>query len=268
MTTMQYFHIDAFTHRPFRGNPAGVVPLDEWPADDRLREMAEEHKHAETAFVRLLSDDHPADAHLRWWTPAMEVELCGHATLAAAHTMRHHLGWTPDRVVFDTLSGLLPVAFEGDRIVLDFPARAPLPRARRDAHSAALGGRVGESHSAASHLLCVFPTADDVRALAPDMDALSTFEQYGIIATAPGDHGHDVVSRFFAPRAGVPEDAVTGSAHCAIAPYWSRRLGITTLRCYQASQRGGEILCTHKGDRVLLSGQAVTYLEGRITGLG
>ncbi|MEM1422805.1 MAG: PhzF family phenazine biosynthesis protein [Planctomycetota bacterium] len=264
---MQYFHIDAFTDRPFNGNPAGVVPVDDWPEDDRLRAMASEHKHAETAFVKMLPEDHPADAHLRWWTPAMEVELCGHATLAAAHAMREHLGWARDSVTFDTLSGLLPVAFEGDRIVLDFPARTPVPVDLRDELSAALGGRALETHAVSSHLLCVFGSADDVRAMRPDMDALCAFEQYGIIATAPGDDGHDVVSRFFAPRAGVPEDAVTGSAHCAIAPYWAERTGRTTLNCYQASDRGGEVLCTLAGERVLLSGRAVTYLEGRITGI-
>ena len=261
---MRYFHVDAFTDRPFRGNPAGVVPLEAWPDDAALLAMAGEHKHAETAFVKLLPDGSEADAHLRWFTPAMEVELCGHATLATAHTLRHHLGWTRDRIVFDSLSGLLPVGFFDGRIVLDFPARSPEAIADTVPYQRALGCSVDEVHAASTHLLCVVNDAATVRSLSPDMEALRGFEQYGIIVTAPGDEGYDVVSRFFAPRAGVPEDPVTGSAHCSIAPYWCGRLKTSELECYQASPRGGALRCTMDGDRVHIAGRAVTYLEGTI----
>jgi PhzF family phenazine biosynthesis protein len=262
---MRYFHVDAFTDRPFGGNPAGVVPLDAWPDDAHLLAMAAEHKHSETAFfVRTPGGD--ADFHLRWFTPEVEVELCGHGTLSAAHVLRRHLGWSGDRVVFDSRSGALPVTFEGEEIVLDFPARASAEEAAQmPVVTPALRAAPDALLRSSYNLLAVFATEAHVRTLEPDMGAFRDVDTFGVIATAPGDaSGVDFVSRYFAPKAGVLEDPVTGSAHCTLAPYWSQRLGKDELRARQVSRRGGELRCAMRGERVAIGGRAVTYLEGTI----
>ena len=264
---MRYFHVDAFTSRPFHGNPAGVVPLEAWPADGVLLAMAAEHKHAETAFFVPIADDAVgADFHLRWFTPEVEVELCGHATLATAHVLRAHLGWKQDTIVFDSRSGALPVRFEGERIVLDFPARGVETVEDTgviDAVCAAVGGRPEALYRSLYNLFAVYSHKRAVHELVPDMAAIAALDAFGVIVTAPGA-GHDFVSRYFAPKAGVPEDPVTGSAHTTLGPYWAARLGKQTVTGHQVSARGGEVICTVDGDRVHLAGHALTYLTGEI----
>ncbi len=263
---MQLFWIDAFASQPFTGNPAGVVPLDAWPADALMQRIAFENGLAETAFFVRTGADRFA---LRWFTPTVEVDLCGHATLASAFVVFHELGQAGDRITFDSRSGPLVVTRHSDGFLeLDFPATPP--RAEDDAAlratvSAAIGGAsvtwLGRSPF---DLLAVLPDAAAVRAVAPDLPRIAALGGRGLIVTAAGGDGTDFVSRFFAPQAGVPEDPVTGSAHCALTPYWAARLGKTTLRARQVSPRGGDLLCTLAGERVKLAGRAVPYLRGEL----
>lgn len=258
---LKLYQVDAFTSRLFGGNPAAVVPLEDWLPDETLQALAMENNLAETAFF-IPHKGPEADFHLRWFTPTLEMDLCGHATLAAAHTLKRHLGYKPDSVRFMSRSGLLAVRAEGDRLVLDFPAR---PGRRTDSIadvSAALGRTPSEVWSARD-LMAVFEREEDVRELIPDMAAIEKLDAFALIVTAPGAHC-DFVSRFFAPRAGVPEDPVTGSAHCTLIPYWANRLGKSELHARQVSPRGGELFCRLAGDRVQIGGRCVTYLEGAI----
>ncbi len=250
--------VDAFTSRLFGGNPAAVVPLDGWLLDDVMQAIAAENNLAETAFVI------PGDGcvPLRWFTPTIEVDLCGHATLATAFVLFEYHRPDAREVSFETRSGVLTVRREGGRLTLDFPAR---PGRRIDVASdvvAALGAAPGEAFQARD-LMVVFESEADVRRLAPDMAAIAALDAFAVIATAPGDDV-DFVSRFFAPRAGIPEDPVTGSAHCTLTPYWAARLGRTVLTARQVSARGGELECEQRDDRVLISGQCVEYLRGEI----
>jgi predicted PhzF superfamily epimerase YddE/YHI9 len=252
------YQVDAFTRRLFGGNPAAVVVLDEWLEDELLQAIAAENNLSETSFVIPAADVCP----LRWFTPTVEVDLCGHATLAAAHVLfRHHFP-DRDRIVFRTRSGDLAVARSGDLLVLDFPARPgrriPVDAALVDA----LGARPMEAYLARD-LLAVFETEQEVRAFQPDFQRIASLDALALIITAPGSQA-DFVSRFFAPAAGVPEDPVTGSAHCTLIPYWAERLGRTTLTARQLSPRGGELHCELRGDRVLIGGSAVEYLRGEI----
>lgn len=259
MPTIPVYIVDAFTRRPFAGNPAAVCPLDAWLPDAQMQAMAAEHNLAETAFVV----QEPTEWRIRWFTPAVEVDLCGHATLAAAHVLARHRGLAAAEVVFQSRSGPLPVRFRGDQIELDFPARAG---ARCDAPSAlreGLGANPLEVLRSRDYLV-VLESEAMVRALAPDFARLADVDCLGVIVTAPGDQV-DFVSRFFAPRAGINEDPVTGSAHCTLTPYWAARLKKDTLSARQVSARGGELACTLAGDRVLIAGQAVTYLAGSVT---
>jgi predicted PhzF superfamily epimerase YddE/YHI9 len=207
-----------------------------------------------------------AGYHLRWFTPTVEVELCGHATLASGHVIMTALDPSRNDVSFRSASGRLGVARDGDWRVLDFPARAPVPTDVPPWLPAALGAEVRAFHEApGGNTLAVLNRAADVRDLAPDIPALARgLEDKGIIVTAPGDDV-DFVSRYFAPTFGIPEDPVTGSAHCTLAPYWAHRLGKTTLEARQVSRRGGRLRCTVKGDRILIAGRCVTYLAGTIT---
>jgi PhzF family phenazine biosynthesis protein len=273
--THRVWIVDAFTRTPFRGNPAAVVPLDHWLPDDTLQAMAAEHNLSETAFfvpVRDATAD--ADFELRWFTPAVEVALCGHATLAAAHTIFTHMGLALDTIRFASRrSGVLTVwRDDAGRIVLDFPSRPPAPMPADDprvaALTAALGSGPAEVHASAEDLLCVFEHKRAVHELTPDFAAIGRIAHIrGVICTAPAA-GHDFVSRFFAPAAGVSEDPVTGSAHCMLAPYWAGRLGKRELTGHQVSRRGGEVACTLVGDgstqRVHLAGHAVTYMQGTL----
>lgn len=259
---MQYFHVDAFTTRVFSGNPAAVVPLNHWPDEQTLQHIATENNLSETAFF-LPTPGGPAQYHLRWFTPTLEMDLCGHATLATAHVLFHHLHHRGDSVTFDTRSGVLTVRkhHEG-RLELDFPARPGRSVEVPDDLVRALGIRPAEVY-VARDIMAVYESKKDVLALEPDMDRLSRLEGLGVIATAPAT-SHDYVSRFFAPRAGVPEDPVTGSAQCTLVPYWAERLGKKVLTSRQVSRRGGELWCSLEGERVRVAGHSVTYGTGEI----
>jgi PhzF family phenazine biosynthesis protein len=252
------FQVDAFAGEVFRGNPAAVCPLHEWLPDDRMQAIAAENNLAETAFFAPGRDGYD----LRWFTPTVEVDLCGHATLASAHVVFERLQPGARTVRFSTRSGLLEVARDGDLLVMDFPAlpaeSCPAPAALVDG----LGARPQEVLRAKNYL-AVFDTERQIRALRPDMAALATLAPYAVIVTAPGADV-DFVSRFFAPAHGVPEDPVTGSAHCTLVPYWARRLGKKDLRARQVSARVGELACRDNGVRVAMGGRAVLYLEGTI----
>lgn len=277
---MKLYHVDAFTSKPFSGNPAAVVPVDEWPAETLMRQIAAEQNLSETVFIGPASDS-SADRRLRWFTPAIEVPLAGHPTLAAAHVLWNHEDEVVERLTFESLSGPLTVWHEkqndDDLIVMDFPARPIEPTELNESIVAALGACpaqmhrttefIGEEDDAHPVYIAVYENKRDVLELSPDMKKLCAIEAHGVIATAPGT-SHDFVSRFFAPRAGVDEDPVTGSAHCALAPYWADRLGKNRLTAHQVSARGGDLRCdvttTDQGQRVLLAGKAVTYSVGEI----
>jgi PhzF family phenazine biosynthesis protein len=255
---LRIYQLDAFAATVFRGNPAAVVPLTEWLDDRLLQGIALENNLSETAFFRPRGDGFD----LRWFTPAAEVDLCGHATLATAWLIMNRLEPGRAGVSFQTRSGELAVTRDGGRLAMDFPARPPKPIAPPPGLIEAMGLAPREI-LAARDVLLVYDDAVAVGRLAPDMNALAAVDCFAVCATAPGDDV-DCVSRFFAPREGVPEDPVTGSAHCTLAPYWSHRLGRSTLRCRQISARGGELLCIDRGDRVTIVGECAFYLEGEI----
>lgn len=260
------YQIDAFTDVPFRGNPAAVTLLDRSLDEADFQHVAREMNLAETAFL------HPRDDgsyDLRWFTPEVEVDLCGHATLASAHALWSHFGLSSDvPAVFHTKSGRLTCTRAGDGwIEMDFPAEPPEEIPVPDGLAEALGVPVRWCGANRMDLVVVLSRAEDVRALRPNLAALARFDVRGVVVTAPGDETADFVSRFFAPGAGVPEDPVTGSAHCALAPLWHARLGRTHLRGFQASARGGIVDVETRGERVLLRGQAVTVAEIRLLAL-
>lgn len=254
------FQVDAFTAKPFRGNPAAVVPLERERPDSWMQAVAREMNLSETAFLRARDDGFS----LRWFTPAVEVDLCGHATLASAHTL-----WETGRaeggetIRFHTRSGLLTATRDGEWIAMDFPATAPEATDAPPGLLEALGVPAVEVGRSRFDYLVRVASAEVVRSLRPDMGRLRDVEARGVIVTAEGDDGeHDFVSRFFAPLAGVDEDPVTGSAHCCLSPFWTERLGSESLAGYQASARGGTVLVVLAGDRVRLRGQAVTVMRG------
>lgn len=258
MITLPLYQVDAFAREVFRGNPAAVCPLAAWLPDATLQSIAAENNLAETAF--FLGEN--GRYRLRWFTPAVEVDLCGHATLASAWVVFHCLEPERDTVIFDSHSGPLIVTRDGDRLTLDFPvlpyeAVAPLPELNE-----ALGAVPVETFRSRDYV-ALYDSEEAVLALRPDMARLATLDCLGIIATAPGREC-DFVSRFFAPGAGIPEDPVTGSAHCTLTPLWARRLGKTRLHARQVSARGGELFCAALGERVRISGHAALYLEGTI----
>lgn len=252
------FQVDAFADVPFTGNPAAICPLEEWLPDAVMQSIAAENNLAETAFFVPEGDGYG----LRWFTPAVEVDLCGHATLASAFVLYEKLGYTRNVVKFETRSGTLTVSRNGSLLALDFPSRPALPCEASPGLAAALGGAPREILAARDYLV-VYETEEEVRALRPDMHALMDVDHFAVIVTAPGVK-HDFVSRFFAPAQGIPEDPVTGSAHCTLTPYWSARLGKKQLRAKQISARGGELLLEDRGERVSIAGPAVLYLEGSI----
>jgi PhzF family phenazine biosynthesis protein len=253
------YQVDAFSSKLFGGNPAAVCPLDDWLPDATLQSIAAENNLADTAYYIRKN----GKFHLRWFTPATEVDLCGHATLAAAHVIMDLRREVADgRVVFESKSGELIVHRDGDRYALDFPARPPVETAFDDKLFAALGA-TPRLVLGARDLFCVFDTEAEVLAVQPNMEKLAAVDCFAVIVTAPGTDC-DFVSRFFAPARGIPEDPVTGSAHCTLIPYWAARLGKTKLFARQVSRRGGELWCEHRGDRVTIAGRAVKYLEGTI----
>ena len=251
------YQVDAFTSRLFGGNPAAIVPLTEWLPDATMQSIAAENNLAETAYI--VPNGHRY--HLRWFTPTLEIDLCGHATLASAHVVFRHLHPDWEDVAFDTRSGELKVAREGALLSMDFPSRPPEAGAVDSRLKRALGGKPELVLSSRDYFV-VYASEEEVRALEPNMFELGKVDRF-VIVTAPGK-SCDFVSRFFAPRAGVPEDPVTGSAHCTLIPYWAARLGKSKLRAWQASARGGELLCEDLGPRVKMSGHAVEYLRGTI----
>jgi PhzF family phenazine biosynthesis protein len=255
---LPYYEVSAFTMNPFGGNPAGVCPMDSWLPDSVLQNIAANNNLAETAFVVPRGDNFD----LRWFTTTIEMDLCGHATLAAAAVLFNERGLKGSNVRFHSRSGLLSVARDGDRLTLDFPSRPPTITAAPEALIRGLGAK---PHSVlkARDYLGTFETEAEIRALNPDFAVLKGLDCMGIIVTAPGTDC-DFVSRFFAPGAGVNEDPVTGSAHCTLIPYWAERLGKTKLFARQVSARGGELLCELVGDRVHIGGRATLYLRGEI----
>jgi len=255
------FQVDAFTTRRFAGNPAAVMPLDRFLADAVMQAVAAENNLAETAF--LVPDG--GDYRLRWFTPATEVPLCGHATLASAAVVMERLEPGRNSVVFHSASGPLTVTRTETGYVMNFPVRPSEPVPAPTGLAEALGAVPVEALVDAFNYMAVLESAQVVRALAPDIAAIARLDRSGVIVTAPGDEGYDFVSRYFAPAKGIPEDPVTGGAHCALVPYWAKRLGKTEFRAFQASRRGGEILCRLVHDRVELEGSCVFYMEGEAT---
>ena len=254
------YQVDAFTDALFAGNPAAVVPLDAWLADGLLQSIAAENNLAETAFILPDGDGY----QLRWFTPTVEVPLCGHATLASAHVIFDKLQPGRREVAFTTRrSGTLTVWQSGDLLSMDFPAKPPVPADPPDGMAEALGA-TPRLLLAYDKLFAVFETAGEVKGLAPDFRKVAALPCDGIVATAPGANGIDFVSRYFAPGKGIDEDPVTGGAHCLLVPYWAKRLGKTKLVGRQISARGGTVYGEDRGARVTLSGQAKLYLEGQI----
>jgi PhzF family phenazine biosynthesis protein len=256
---LRQYQVDAFARHVFEGNPAAVVPLVSWLDDAVLQAIAEENNLAETAFFV----PSVKGFHLRWFTPTTEVDLCGHATLATAHVLFEHLGHAGLTLTFETRSGDLMVQRQGKLLVMDFPARPPSPCPPPEALPKGLGQHPVHVLAADDYVV-VFDSEAAIRSIRPDHAHLGTLDLRGVIVTAPGQEV-DFVSRFFAPKYGIPEDPVTGSAHCALAPYWAARLGKTRLQAKQLSKRGGEVLCEVNGNRVMLSGRAVTFMEAECT---
>jgi predicted PhzF superfamily epimerase YddE/YHI9 len=254
------FQIDAFTARRFLGNPAAVMPMERFLADATLQSIAAENNLAETAFMVPAGSDY----RLRWFTPTDEVPLCGHATLASAAVVMERLEPGRATVVFHSASGPLTVRRIAAGYVMDFPQRPCVPVAPPPGLAAALGVVPAEICADEFNYLALLESAPVLRGLAPDMAAIAGLDRSGLSVTAPGDAGYDFVSRYFAPAKGIPEDPVTGSAHCMLAPYWGKKLGQSEFRAYQASPRGGEIICRLTGDRVELEGSCVFYLEGQV----
>ena len=255
------WQVDAFATEVFAGNPAAVCLLDDWPADGVLQAIAAENNLSETAFLVRKAEGFD----LRWFAPAKEVALCGHATLAAAKVLFDLRGWQEEAIRFHTRQrGVLTVAKNGDWFEMDFPALPAHPVATPPGLAAALGAEPRQVLESTDDWLVLLDDEATVRELKPDLAALKKFHCRCIVPTARGDEV-DFVSRAFAPRYGIPEDPVTGSAHCALAPYWAGVLGKDDLRAFQVSARGGEVRCRVAGDRVMLAGQAVVYLEGTIS---
>ena len=253
------YQIDAFTHRMFGGNPAAVVLLDDLLPDRILAAIAAENNLAETAFVVARGDVMP----LRWFTPTVEVDLCGHATLAAAHVLFRYALPSAKRLIFGTRSGNLAVTRDGELLSMDFPSRPGKPVEVSDTLVAALGMRPREAYRARD-LLAIFDSESQIRDFQPDFQRIASLDTFAITLSALGDTA-DYVYRFFAPRQGIPEDPATGSANCTLVPYWAARLGKTELVAKQLSARGGDLRCTLQGDRVLIAGRTVEYLRGEIT---
>ena len=255
---MVEYIVDAFTDRVFQGNPAAVCVLDSWPLEELMQKIAMENNFAETAFVVPEGERW----HLRWFTPEKEFDLCGHATLAAAYVLFRFYRPEAEELVFSTLSGPLTVRRKEGLLEMDFPACTPVRVEVSDEMTAALGVRPREAWRARD-LLCVLDQEEDVVRLCPDLRAIEALGGEICIVTARSGQ-FDCVSRCFAPGCSVPEDPVTGSAHCLIAPYWAKRLGKTELTARQASARGGTLLCRLEGDRVFLAGQAALFAKSEL----
>lgn len=255
------YQVDAFTDQIFGGNPAAVCPLESWLPTETMQKIAMENSVAETAFFIPL--DH--GFHIRWFTPEFEMDLCGHATLATAHVLIQHLGYKNHKIKFQSNSGELSVITDGNLLTLDFPSRMPVPA---DAPQIILDGVMEKPLEVlkARDYVLVYEDEETIRRIRPNVGVLNqiNIDPGGIIVTAPGKDV-DFVSRFFTPQASIFEDPVTGSAHCSLIPFWAERLGKNELTALQVSPRIGKLFCKNAGQRVLISGNAVTYLEGLIT---
>lgn len=260
------YQVDAFTDKPFSGNPAAVCPLDHWIPDDVMQAIAMEMNLSETAFFVPKSGKR-GEYDLRWFTPAVEVDLCGHATLASGYVVYNHLDTDLETITFHTRSGALGVGRRNDLIELDFPSNPPAPIDDSNEISA-VSLALGATPSAVLHAyttVAVFDNQSDVAALKPDFSAVSKLKLPWLAATAPADDDEcDFVSRFFVPTAGVDEDPVTGSSHTILTPYWAERLGKQHLEARQISRRGGTLYCEYAGDRVKIAGQAVEVMAGEL----
>lgn len=256
------YQVDAFASEVFRGNPAAIMPLDAWLPDETLQAIALENNLSETAFYVPCDQGY----ELRWFTPTVEVDLCGHATLAAAHVLFNHRDETADAIRFQTRSGELRVSRSKKGITLDFPAAELLATEVLEEVSRALGATATLAVVAAHNphaVVYVFESQAEVAALQPNFSALNEVSDLAVIASAPGQNC-DFVSRFFGPQVGIDEDPVTGSAHCSLVPYWAERLGTNTLVAKQISSRGGDLACTLSEGRVFMSGTAVTFMIGTV----
>jgi PhzF family phenazine biosynthesis protein len=255
------YKVDAFATARFTGNPAAVVQLGSFPDPATMQAIAAENNLAETAFIVSAGDEY----RIRWFTPTVEVPFCGHATLASAAVLmeRVHAGRT--RVVFQSASGELSVERRDKHYLMNFPARSLHTVQDDEELSRIIGGKpLALQLDNLGNYLALFEQAATIRSMNPDLSALARLSCTGVIVTAPGDDGYEIVSRYFAPQKGIPEDPVTGGAHCALTPFWAARLGRNEFRAYQASRRGGEMLCRLLGNRVELEGSVVFYLEGQI----
>ena len=254
------YQVDAFTQEVFKGNPAAVCILDQWPEEARMQRIANENNLSETAFAVPVGECY----EIRWFTPEMEVELCGHATLATAHVLFKHMKYPGDWICFESVhSGRLTVKRKGDLLTLDFPKDKLEEMVVPAFIVTALQTPPLKAFRGKTDFMFVFASAAEIENMEPDFGLLAQAGGRGIIVTAPGDDV-DFVSRFFAPQTGIDEDPVTGSSHTSLTPYWSKVLGKTRLTARQLSSRGGELICEEKGDRVEISGHAVTYMKGKI----
>lgn len=252
------YQVDAFAETTFSGNPAAVIPLDEWLDDETMQRIAEENNLSETAFFMWEGDGYA----IRWFTPTTEVDLCGHATLASAHVLFEYLEPGSEKVRFGSKSGVLVVTKTPDGLSLDFPAQPPEKVKCTSAHETALGFKPLEL-LAYDDYIAVMPDEASVREYEPDFQKLKAFDKRGVIVTSKGDKD-DFVCRFFAPNYGIDEDPVTGSAYTQLIPYWSGKLGKTVMQATQLSKRGGNVVCEDCGERVKIGGKAVLYLRGEI----
>lgn len=255
---LSLFQIDAFAEKVFEGNPAAVCPLEEWLPDEALRNIAQENNLSETAYFIKKGGAY----HIRWFTPTVEVDLCGHATLASAYVLFEILGFKHDEILFHSRSGELKVRRKGEWIELNFPA-SKIHRCETPVEITRAFGKEPIEVWRSDDYLAVYENESDITSISPDLAVLSRLDGRGVIVTSRGEKT-DFVSRFFAPRFGINEDPVTGSAHCALMPYWAAKLGKNKLSAAQLSERGGRLLCELAGERVLISGKAVKYLEGTI----
>ena len=255
---LSIYQIDAFAEHVFEGNPAAVCPLDAWLSDDVLQNIALENNLSETAYFVKENEKY----HIRWFTPLVEVDLCGHATLASAYVIFEIFGHQDSDIVFHSKSGELKVFRKAEMLELDFPV-SPIKRCKTPNEIVKALGKSPVEIWKSDDYLVVYDYESDIRLLSPDFNILGKLDCRGVIVTSKGTES-DFVSRFFAPRCGVNEDPVTGSAHCVLVPYWAKQLGKTKLSAAQLSKRGGKLQCELIGERVLIAGKAVKYLEGKI----
>lgn len=263
MIEVPIFQVDAFTSTAFGGNPAAICPLEDFLTDSVMQSIARENNLSETAFIVPVGDD-KTRFHLRWFTPTLEVDLCGHATLGAAYVVLTHLFPDADEVAFETRSGLLTVTRDNDCYAMTLPNLTPEAVDAPDGLAEAMGAVPSEVLHRGRDFLIVYDDPDVVKGLNPDMRALTTFDPFGFIATAPATDGVDFISRCFFPNHGIAEDPVTGSAHCLSAPYWADRLDQRNLHALQVSERGGELWIDVADDMVTLKGQVVETMRGTL----